>query len=491
MNLFKQTIIFALALIISAGLYASSGKILFSFGKVEIKHADGQFIDAQKNIQLLSGDTIITGVNGRVQLMMNDESVFDLKPNTEFLIEEFRYSTPVVLNTNLNDDKSFYRLMRGGFRTISGLIGKRNKKNYRVTTPVATIGIRGTQFTADLCLDNCPNQDNGLYVSVSNGGVILSNDTGQLSIDAGSSGFVGTNNSPPLHTGQSSSANLTSSAVGIVSSADEDNFQSSIYIPTTVQSDDGSVVNIDSGENITLSGDTTDSLGRGLLVTNGLIESSAQNEIRYIVNENNELEEIAFDSTNYLRGTSSVVNSGVDPSTGLYWGRWADGNAVVVTGTETSEIDLNSSNAHWIYTDNAVTPVVPLSGTANFRLKANTNPTDNLGNTGTLGNASLSADFTNQTVDADVQLEINQESWDASANDVALDGDAATFSGDFDSVTITDSSNTVTDGSGTLDGFFTGDADGDINGAGMAYSLSDDVDTTVEGVVAFEAEPSP
>lgn len=51
--------------------------------------------------------------------------------------------------------RAFFRLVKGGFRSVSGLIGKVNQDNYRVSTPVATIGIRGTRYSARLCQGDC------------------------------------------------------------------------------------------------------------------------------------------------------------------------------------------------------------------------------------------------------------------------------------------------------------------------------------------------
>ena len=222
----------------------------------------------------------------------------------------------------------------------------------------------------------------------------------------------------------------------------------------------------------------------------GLTSASVPFEANLVSNDRAELTQLSTVDGTYSSGTSSPSNQGFDANTGLYWGRWANGTASFTdTAGTSSDIALDSQSAHWIYTTNQVTPTLPLTGTASFNLVGNTNPTDNLGNSGVLGTASLSADFTNQSVDADVNLSINNQTWDASATDVALNGEAATFEGDFDTVTITDETNGDTaDGSGELSGFITGDADGNVAGAGMAYSLSDDVDTTVEGAAAFEVD---
>ena len=81
-------------------------------------------------------------------------------------------------------EKSIFNLIKGGFRTITGLIGHRNKQNYSVRTTVATIGIRGTHYGLMLCeAGSCANQgsDNlsdGLYGGVVDGSIITENESG-------------------------------------------------------------------------------------------------------------------------------------------------------------------------------------------------------------------------------------------------------------------------------------------------------------------------
>ena len=67
------------------------------------------------------------------------------------------------------DGTLLFNFIRGGMRTVSGAIGKVNRNNYRVQTPVATIGIRGTSYAAE-------QQPNGrLLLTVSKGMVNISN----------------------------------------------------------------------------------------------------------------------------------------------------------------------------------------------------------------------------------------------------------------------------------------------------------------------------
>jgi hypothetical protein len=57
--------------------------------------------------------------------------------------------------SNSGASRAVFRLLKGGFRAISGLIGKINHDEYQVTTPVATIGIRGTDYLAVICDATC------------------------------------------------------------------------------------------------------------------------------------------------------------------------------------------------------------------------------------------------------------------------------------------------------------------------------------------------
>lgn len=58
-----------------------------------------------------------------------------------------------------DSSRAFFRLVKGGFRSVSGLIGKVNQDDYRVSTPVATIGIRGTRYGVRLCQGECPDRE--------------------------------------------------------------------------------------------------------------------------------------------------------------------------------------------------------------------------------------------------------------------------------------------------------------------------------------------
>src|SRR5262245_18006356 len=92
------------------------------------------------------------------------------------------------------------RLLRGEFRTVTGLIGKGSGDAYSVVTPVATIGIRGTDYSAAYCEGDCGDTPDGLYVGVSNGGIDVTNAGGTLELGNDQYGYVKDQSTAPDQT---------------------------------------------------------------------------------------------------------------------------------------------------------------------------------------------------------------------------------------------------------------------------------------------------
>ncbi|MEO8101151.1 MAG: FecR domain-containing protein [Betaproteobacteria bacterium] len=187
---------------------------------------------------------------------------------------------------------------------------------------------------------------------------------------------------------------------------------------------------------------------------------------------------------NYALGTSTVVDNGFDPVTGLVWGRWA-GGAATLAG---QAANLSSSSLHYIFSPTQSGPVsLPLTGSAVYDVVGSTRPTDGAGHTGTMNSASLAANFSARTVDASVNIGINGQTWNGAANGVPIYRDqyfSAYGGGSIAGVprpsllTITCAPNcTPALPIGALDGFFSGRTG---RGAGMIYNLGGN-----SGAVAF------
>ena len=123
-------------------LAASAGVAQFIAGDVNVRRPDGQTDPLVKGKDIESGQAIVTGASGRAQVKFSDGGLISLQPNTEFKIANY------VDQADPKQDRFLVDLLRGSMRAITGLIGKRNRDNYRVTTTTATIGIRGSGFNA-------------------------------------------------------------------------------------------------------------------------------------------------------------------------------------------------------------------------------------------------------------------------------------------------------------------------------------------------------
>jgi hypothetical protein len=100
----------------------------------------GQVLQAAEGTKLHAGDTLRTGADGSLGIILRDNSRLSLGPGSRFAVQSFLF-TPAQGKVGL-----FARLSRGTMAYISGLIGKLAPEAVRFETPTASIGIRGTYF---------------------------------------------------------------------------------------------------------------------------------------------------------------------------------------------------------------------------------------------------------------------------------------------------------------------------------------------------------
>jgi hypothetical protein len=168
----KGALIAAIALLSGPALAETAGRVTFVNGAVVVSAADGTSRVLQRGDSINGGEKISTR-GGRVQIRFTDGGFVSLQPNSVFGVDEYLYTNRKPEETSL-----FFSLLQGGMRTITGTIGKVNKQSYKVRTPVATIGIRGTEYLASLDGDD-------LKVSVGAGLVNVANDLGNVTAGAG------------------------------------------------------------------------------------------------------------------------------------------------------------------------------------------------------------------------------------------------------------------------------------------------------------------
>ena len=197
---------FAFELALLAGLLAGAGAVhaakpaatvILAVGAVSDRAADGSQRSLQDGDRVYSGDSLSTGSGAWLDMDFDDGGRMLLRPSTQFQIERFDYlpaahpaSAPPAAAAE--HESAFFRLLKGGLRAISGLIGHVYRDSYRLDTPVATIGIRGTQYDVRYCANDCGGQAahgsapaNGLYAGVDKGAIALSNQVGETITTAG------------------------------------------------------------------------------------------------------------------------------------------------------------------------------------------------------------------------------------------------------------------------------------------------------------------
>lgn len=190
----------ALLLFGNAALAAQvAGRVERLSGPLMAKKADGSVKVLGLKSEIESGDTLVSEKNTYAQIRFIDNSEITLRPGTTFKVENFAYE-----EGKPDADQASFNLVKGGLRSITGLMGKRNKEKFSLKTPNATIGIRGTTFIAQYVVPEAPigrapsPLAPGLHVSVSDGAIVVSNSGGSLGFSAGQFGYVPNVNQPPV-----------------------------------------------------------------------------------------------------------------------------------------------------------------------------------------------------------------------------------------------------------------------------------------------------
>lgn len=117
-----------------------------AIGLIELVQGEGYIIHqksktafkAAKDVALFQGDTLITGQQGRIQARLDDKSTFALAEQSKLIL------TKVFYKSATNERNSEINLTdgRARFKVVKAAEGSQ----YKVTTPTAVAGIRGSDF---------------------------------------------------------------------------------------------------------------------------------------------------------------------------------------------------------------------------------------------------------------------------------------------------------------------------------------------------------
>lgn len=179
---------------------AVAGEITHLSGTLSTQQADGtkKLLGVKSSVE--EGDTLTTEAGSYARVKFIDGGEVVLRPGSQLKIQSYSYNAAKPENDNM-----VLSMFKGGLRAITGLLGKRSRDKVSFQTATATIGIRGTNFGALLCQNDCNSiptasgqpPANGLHLDVTDGAIVVSNGAGSVQIDLGQFGFVAGPATPP------------------------------------------------------------------------------------------------------------------------------------------------------------------------------------------------------------------------------------------------------------------------------------------------------
>ncbi|HXU52591.1 MAG TPA: FecR family protein [Casimicrobiaceae bacterium] len=393
--------IVALMLALAAGVAsAQAGRVVLAVGDVvAVRGADRVRLAAGTSV--LAGDAVVTGASSHAQIRFADDALVALKPDTEFRIETYVYNGRVDGN-----ERAVFRLVRGGFRTVTGQIGKVDHDRYSVVTTQATIGIRGTHFVLQECVaDECretPASDPyppGAYCGVLDGRVAALTPYGNAEYGLREYFFVPTGAAPlRLIAPPTFLADNLKGRVLVARNAPADlHFPKVPAFPQGFAAPGAPFVymateDLDLGSLFDVGIDYV--VGSDVYTLELASVDAAANP--FTVDAANRVVAIDTPTLHASLGGASLVDTGAAADAGsLNWGRWnGAGSTIAQTLPNGDTVHNDGGNLHYIY--GAAATSIPTSGTVSFSPVGGTRPTDSAsGAVGTLISGGLvTVDFT-------------------------------------------------------------------------------------------------
>ena len=141
--------------------------------------AAGRVVETGKAVY--SHDKVVTGSEGKLQILLLDQTSFTIGPNSEMELDEF------VFDPASSAGKVSAKIAKGVFRFVTGKVAQRDPSSMQVATPVATIGIRGTMTAGKVSAEQAlivllgPGPRNN--ADEKTGGITVRNEHGSSEVD--------------------------------------------------------------------------------------------------------------------------------------------------------------------------------------------------------------------------------------------------------------------------------------------------------------------
>lgn len=416
------------------------GRVIHTNGSL-VASNNGSIRTLKRGSYISEGDVVNSGVTSKSQLRMVDGALIVLRQNSEMHFEEYRFD-----EKDKSAGSSIFSLIKGGFKTISGLIGKQNKKSYKVKTAFTTIGIRGTNYGITICdQGNCDDGENGalndgLYASVIDGEISSENEAGLYIYSNDEYFYVASKSSEPESLLKAPGVIFDPNTVEVsTEEMDANNEYAALLTDTTLDTNAAIQTNVNTQNIATFNGTSTpafvavsdissnaqtvtSNLGDAMMfsffqgspgaltpVSQTLVDdgtSTNQFAINAIAAENGTLIPVA---SNMSPGVSLYIANATATDTGsmniagtdLSWGRWS-GNQYETTDAGT--VTNHEGSLHYAVIDGGLTTPAQISsmtGTFSYTTVGGTNATDFNGNVASnVADVAMTVDFGLQNIDS-------------------------------------------------------------------------------------------
>jgi hypothetical protein len=176
--LLQALVILIISLSFSQTSWAAVGRVVEQTGPTEIVR-NKKSTPSSVNTAVEMNDTVVTA-RAKARLEFVDKTTVNITEQSKITIDEFVY------DPKAGSGKLAMKMVQGTARYASGQIAKNSPQNVNVTTPTATVAVRGTDFsmTVDelgrslvMLLPSCDNR------GCVTGAIVVSNDAGSVFMD--------------------------------------------------------------------------------------------------------------------------------------------------------------------------------------------------------------------------------------------------------------------------------------------------------------------
>ena len=353
-----------LSLLAMQALAQGAARVMYTQGETFIERA-GVFEPIAVGASVPEGALLKTGDTGHLYLRLADDGFFVLRPKTTARIALYK---PVAAQPEKSEFQ--LELVNGVARAITGKVAEQAKQRFRFNTPVAAIGVKGTDFVVSTTADVT-------YISVNSGAVVASQFT----------------------------TNCTRTGLGACSSAAASTLSASADLLLAISTGNVGVQTLDLKTNPALRqfvpDQTAPPLSNERPLTTSRTNTNALISTVVVLGEN-------------PAATADVLKSSLVPSEAtktvsaqqIHWGRWADvanlGKGVDLGNFVKGLEPIGISWPGYVVARNKDSLVMPGAGVANFNLNSfeagvylGNNPGSAIA--AQITNPTLSVDFGNRT----------------------------------------------------------------------------------------------